>query len=70
MGGGDVKVRVVRSFGGYKAGQEFDWGDGIARIYIARGLAAPIEERVEAAVVEQRAERAVIDTKPKKRQPK
>jgi hypothetical protein len=65
-----MKIKVLRSFGGYKAGQEFDWGDGIARLYIGRGLVAPVEERVEAAVVEQRSERAMIDTRPRKRQPK
>jgi len=62
-----MRVKILRSFGGYKAGQEFDWGDGIARLYIGRGLVAPAEERIEAAVMEQRAERAAIDTKPRKR---
>lgn len=65
-----MKIRVLKSFGGYKAGQTFDWGDGIARIYIARGLAAPfVEERVvETAAVEERTERATVDQKPRKRQ--
>jgi len=63
-----MKIRVLKSFGGYKAGQQFDWGDGMARIFIGRGLIAPVEERTEAAVLEQRAERAMIDNRPKKRQ--
>lgn len=65
-----MKVRVSKAFGGYKVGQEFDWGDGAARIFVARGLVVPVEERVvETAAVEERAERATIERKPRKRQP-
>jgi hypothetical protein len=67
-----VRIRVLKSFGGYKAGQEFYWGDGIARIFVARGLIKEIDEeadeRVESATVEQRTEKAMIDTKPRRRQ--
>lgn len=63
MGGGGVKVRIRRSFGQYKQGQEFDWGDGVARIYLARGLV----EAVETAAVEQCTERATIEQRPQKR---
>lgn len=67
-----MRIRVLKSFGGYKAGQEFEWGDGIARIFAARGLikeiGQPVEERVEAATVEQRTEKAMIDHKPRRRQ--
>ena len=65
-----MKIRILRSFGAYKEGQEFDWGDGAARLLIGRGLVEKVEERVEAAVLEERAERAVIDTRPRKRQQK
>lgn len=68
-----MKIRVVRSFGAYKAGQVFEWGDGIARIYQGRGLIVQVEDeqpegRMETATVEHRAERAVIDQKPRKKQ--
>lgn len=53
-----MKIRVIKSFNGYKAGQVFDWGDGMARMLMARGLIEPAEKTVEAAVVEVRAERA------------
>lgn len=65
-----MKIRVLKAFGAYKVGQTFEWGDGIARIYAARGLVAPVadEQRVEAATMEERAERAVLEPKPRKRQ--
>lgn len=65
-----MKIRVLKSFNGYKAGQTFDWGDGIARIFVARGMVAPVtEERaVETATVEERTERAAIEQKPRRRQ--
>jgi hypothetical protein len=65
-----MKIRVLKSFGAYKVGQTFDWGDGIARIYVARGLVAPMvdEQRIESATMEERAERAVLEPKPRKRQ--
>jgi hypothetical protein len=55
-----MRVRVVKPFGGYKAGREFDWGDGMARVLIARGLVERVEDRdQETAAVEVRVERAV-----------
>lgn len=65
-----MKIRVVVPFGGYRAGQEFDWADGMARILIARRLIERVDAPVEAAVVEQRSETAMIDTKSRKRQQK
>lgn len=33
-----MKVRIKKSFAGYRIGQEFEWGDGMARIYLGRGM--------------------------------
>jgi hypothetical protein len=56
-----MKIRIVKPFSGYRAGQEFDWGDGAARIYIARGLAEEVvERRLETATVENRSEQATM----------
>lgn len=65
-----MKIRIAKAFGGYKVGQTFDWGDGIARIFTARGLVIPVDDEraVETAAVEERAERAVVESKPRKRQ--
>lgn len=54
-----MKIVVVRSFGQYKAGQEFDWADGMARILIARGLIREADQVELATVAEPAAERAV-----------
>ena len=59
-----MKIRITKSFGGYRIGQVFDWGDGMARIYIARGMA---ELAVEAAAVEERTEKAAVTTRARKR---
>jgi hypothetical protein len=64
-----MKVRVRKAFDAYKVGQEFDWGDGFARLMIGRGVVEQIvEDRMEAATVETRTEKAAIDLKPRKRQ--
>lgn len=56
-----MKIRVLKPFAGYRVGQEFDWGDGAARIYVARGLVEPVDDRgVETATVERRSEQAVM----------
>ena len=56
-----MKIRVMKSFSGYRPGQEFDWSDGMARIYVARGMVQEIKESpVETAAVEYRAERAAV----------
>lgn len=39
-----MRIRVVRNFGVYKEGQEFDWSDGMARLLVARGMIEPIPE--------------------------
>ena len=55
-----MKIRVIKPFGGYRAGQEFEWSDGMARVLIARGLIQEVESRdFEVAAVEHRAEHAV-----------
>lgn len=33
-----MRVRIKKAFAGYRIGQEFDWGDGMARIYLGRGM--------------------------------
>ena len=42
-----MRIRVVRNFGVYKEGQEFDWSDGMARLLVARGMIEPIPEPVQ-----------------------
>ena len=66
MGGDKMKVRIVQAFQAYKRGQEFDWPDGMARIFVARGLVEPVAED-ETATVEPEVEHASIDSKPRKR---
>jgi hypothetical protein len=61
-----MKVRVVQAFQTYKRGQEFDWPDGMARIFVARGLVEPVVE-VETATVESEVEHASVERKPRKR---
>lgn len=62
-----MKIRVLKAFAGYRAGQEFDWGDGMVRVLMARGLVEQVESSVEAAAVEERSERAEISHHPRKR---
>jgi hypothetical protein len=61
-----MKIRVIQAFQAYKRGQEFDWPDGMARIFVARGLVEPVAED-ETATVEPEVEHASIDSKPRKR---
>ncbi len=67
-----MKIRVTKSFNGYRIGQVFDWGDGMARVMIARGMVEPAEEKaIERAVApDADLERAVIDQPLKRRKPK
>lgn len=68
MGYDKMKIRVLQSFQGYKRGQQFDWPDGMARIFVARGMIEEVKEsRAEAAIVEDDVERAVADDKPRRR---
>lgn len=62
-----MKIRVIKAFSGYRIGQIFDWGDGMARIYLGRGMVEEVRETVEAAAVEERCERAFVDDRPKKK---
>lgn len=61
-----MRIRVIKGFNGYRIGQVFNWGDGMARVFIARGMVEPVET-VERAVVEQDVERAVIKATPKRK---
>lgn len=57
-----MKIRIAKAFNGYKVGQLFDWGDGMARVMIARGLVTPADDQpqVERATVDRQVERAVV----------
>lgn len=58
-----MRIRIVKPFAGYREGQEFEWGDGAARIYLARGLVEEVFDRqTETATVERRSEQAVMPT--------
>jgi hypothetical protein len=63
-----MKIRIVRNFDAYEAGQIFEeWPGGMCEILIQRGL---IEEFVETADAEpETLERAAIDLKHKKKRP-
>ena len=65
-----MKIRIAKSFNGYRIGQVFEWGDGMARVMIARGLVVPADQPVERAVTSENVERAVIAPPVKKRRPK
>lgn len=60
-----MKIRVVKAFQVYKRGQEFDWPDGVARIFVARGFVEEVMD--EAATVEPDVETASLDRKLKRR---
>lgn len=64
-----MRVRIKKAFAGYRIDQEFDWADGMARIYIGRGMAEEIREAalvvLEEAAIEQRVERAAVQTRRK-----
>jgi hypothetical protein len=63
-----MKIRIVRSYDAYEAGQVFeDWPGGMCEILIQRGL---IEEFVETADAGQEPlEHAAVDLKHKKKRP-
>ena len=64
-----MKIRVTKAFNGYRIGQVFDWGDGMARVMIARGMVEPAEEKaIERAVApDGDLERAVVNPPVKRR---
>ena len=64
-----MRVRIAKAFSGYKVGQVFDWGDGMARVMVARGLVVPADEKpVERAVAPtEDIERAVVNPPVKRR---
>ena len=61
-----MKIRILKAFGGYKVGQVFDWADGMARIYVGRGVAERVDEKrsepdvIEEQMVEPKVERATV----------
>ena len=59
-----MKIRILKSFAGYRAGQEFEWADGMARIYLGRGMVEEVRA-VEEAAVEEKVERAAMQYKRK-----
>lgn len=64
-----MKIRIAKAFNGYKVGQQFDWGDGMARVMIARGLVVPVEDEkpVERATIDREVEQAVQKPQVKRR---
>jgi hypothetical protein len=63
-----MKIRVLKSFNGYRVGQVFDWGDGMARIFIARGMVEAVGEKpAETAMLEERTEKATVQSQARKR---
>ena len=32
-----MKIRVLKGFNGYRVGQVFNWGDGMARVFLQLG---------------------------------
>lgn len=63
-----MKIRVTKAFGAYKIGQVFEWADGMARIYLGRGMVTEVRDEepvVEEAAVEPKVEQAVVKTKRK-----
>jgi len=63
-----MKIRVIKAFNGYRVGQVFDWGDGMARIFIARGMIESVDEKAaETATLEERTEKATVQAQARKR---
>lgn len=65
-----MKIRVTKNFGGYRVGQVFDWGDGMARIYIGRGMVEAVRGEtpaIEEATVSVATERAVSPVRRKQK---
>jgi len=57
-----MKIEIVRPFGGYRVGQQFEWADGMARILVGRGLV----KEVEAAAIDVRSETAAMTAQKRK----
>lgn len=68
-----MRIRVLRNFASYKAGQEFDWGDGMARVMIARGLIEQVvdepqtDDEIEQATTAPQVEQAIHHQRRKRR---
>lgn len=67
-----MKIQIAKAFRGYKKGQVFDWADGMARIFIAKGFIVPVaDEPVERAVADEpEARTATLDPQVKRRKTK
>lgn len=64
-----MRIRVTKPFNGYRKGQEFEWPDGMARIFLGRGMIEEVRDRdviVERAESEPKVERAVVTSRKKK----
>lgn len=56
-----MKVKVLRSFLAYKPDQLLDPPDGVANVWIKRGLVEPVQEHaLESAMVEHESENTMI----------
>ena len=63
-----MKIRIMQAFQGYKRGQEFDWPDGMARVFVARGLVEEVGGgQPEAASLEADSEKASLSHRPRKK---
>lgn len=68
-----MKVRIKKAFAGYRIGQVFEWADGMARIYVGRGMVEEVveapqaDDEIEEAQVAAPVERATVN---QKRRPK
>jgi hypothetical protein len=56
-----MRVRITKAFSGYRIGQEFDWADGMARIYVGRGMVEPVVDLSEGEINSQMAEPEAIE---------
>lgn len=56
-----MRIRVVRAYGPYKRGQEFDWQEGgFSRLMLKQGFVERVAEeaKIETAAIQQRTRKA------------
>ncbi len=61
MGSSRMKIRVIRAYGPYKRGQEFDWQEGgFSRLMLKQGFVERVleEQEIETASIQQRTRKA------------